>query len=141
MGLNASFAGELLSLIFENQEIANLGDAIGVQGSSSDGVVEIALIQSNGSEANYTNYSRKTVSRLSSQWTNSGNSISNANEITFPTAMGGNNTINKFRIYYGSVGQSPYTLIIGEDNLTGSVNITAGETPKFAVGALTLTFS
>jgi hypothetical protein len=141
MGLNASFSAELLSLIFENQDIANLGDASGVQGSSSAGDIEIALIQSNGSEANYTSYQRVFVNRNTSNWSNSSNSISNALEITFPTSTGGSNTINKFRLYYGNFTSKPYTLIIGEDNLTGSVTITAGETPKFAVGALTLTFS
>ena len=141
MGLNASFSAELLSLIFENQDIANLGDANGVQHSAVNGSVEIALIQSNGSVANYTSYQRVLVGRNTGTWNSVTNSISNADEITFPTSTGGSNTINKFRIYYGASGTAPYSLIIGEDNLTASQTITAGETPKFAVGALTLTFS
>ena len=145
MALNSTFAGLLLNFLFNNEGIPNYGDAFGIQPTGgTGGVMEIALIQSNGSEANYTGYQRVEVDRdkVTNEWSGSGNSISNVNEITFPTSTGGSsNTINKFRIYYGDEASQPFTTIFGEDSLTASVTITAGETPKFSAGALTLTFS
>lgn len=141
MAFSTSFSQEVLSLIFQNQDIANLGDASGVQASAVNGSFEVALLKTGSVEADYTGYARVEYSRNTGTFGVVGTSAVNLSEITFPTCTNVGNTIVGFRLYYGANGTTPYTAIIGDGTLTSTTTISAGETPKFQAQELTINFS
>ena len=92
----------------------------------------------NTSEAVYTSYARVAVARSTGGWTLSGETISNASLISFPTATGGSET----ETYVGigtSVSGAGTLLWFGA--LTSGLAVSNGVTPSVAIGALTITES
>lgn len=132
----------LLDLIFNNNALANIGDASGLQPSGAAGSLYVALFTSDpgeaGSQANeaaYTSYARVAVARSAGGWTVSGNQVSNTSAVTFPQATGGSETITHFGIMTAS--SSGDMLYSGA--LTASLAVSNGITPEFATGQLTIT--
>lgn len=107
----------LLTLEFNNTNIANVGDATGLRGSSSAGSFYIALHTADmgeagdqtTNEATFTSYARQAVARSGAGWTVSGNSVSNAANITFPQNTGSDQTVTHFSIGVASSGASVAT--------------------------------
>lgn len=136
-----SFETSLLNHIFNNADIANIGDATGVRGSAAAGSLYLALFTASpgetgaGTEANYTGYARVAVARTAGGWTISGAQASNASAITFGQCTAGSNTIVSFGIMTAS---SAGTMLFWGD-LTSSLAVSNGITPEFAIGALTIT--
>lgn len=87
------------------------------------------------SEATYTSYARVAVTR-STDFTISGNSVSNANLEQFPQCTGGSNTITYASIVTTSSGAG--TIIVRAE-LSSSISVTSGVQPQFASGALSFT--
>lgn len=112
MNKSNAFENAFLLLLFNNTNIANIGDATGLRGSSSAGSLYLSLHTAdpgeagsqNTSEANYTGYARKAVARTSGGWTISGNQVSNAALVTFDPCTAGSNTITHFGIGTDSSG-------------------------------------
>lgn len=131
----------LLSLLFENANYANVGDATGLRGSSTAGVFHISLHTANPnetgsqttSEAAYTSYARVSVARASAQWTVASGTADNDNAITFPAATGGSESESHFGI--GSDASGAGNLFIW-GALSASLAVSSGITPSFAAGAL-----
>jgi len=123
----------LLKLIFQNVALANIGDASGLQPSSTAGSVYIALYEDNptdadsGTESTYTSYARVAVARSVAQWLVSGNDVSNINTVTFPTSTGGSSTVTHFAVHTASSGGD--MLYYGA--LNSSLAIANTDTPKF----------
>ena len=144
MSASNAFETALLSLIFENANAANVGDATGLRGSSTAGVFYISLHTGDPgeggnqttSEATYTSYARVSVARSTAGWTVSGNSVSNDAAINFPAATGGTNTITYFGIGSDSSGSGNLFM---SGALDSSLAVSSGITPSFAIGALTAT--
>jgi len=144
MSASNTFENDLMLLFFNNTNIANIGDATGVRGSSTAGSLYIALHTADPgeggdqttSEATYTSYARVAVARSSGGFTVSGNSISNTAAVTFPAATGGSNTITHFSIGSASSGT-------GKILLSGALNASLAVSnliiPEFAAGQLTAT--
>lgn len=138
------FENGLLSLIFENANYANVGDATGLRGSSTAGVFYISLHESNPNETgdqttgegNYTSYARVSVARSTAQWTVASGVADNDNAITFPACTGGSDTATHFGI--GSDASGAGNLFLW-GALTASLAISNGITPSFAAGALDVT--
>src|SRR5262245_64649545 len=94
----------LLSLLFENANYANVGDATGLRGSTTAGVFYVSLHTAspgetgsqNTSEAGYTSYARVSVPRSTSGWTVASGVCDNDSAITFPLATGGSATCTDF---------------------------------------------
>ena len=130
-----------LSLMFQNQAMANIGDAAGIQPSAGAGSFYVALFKSDpgegatGLEADYTGYARVAVARSAVGWDVTGNVASNVSEIIWPTSSGVDNTITHFAIYTASTGGD----MIGSGALSGAVTINNGDTPKAAVGQIQVT--
>jgi len=112
MSKGNTFENELLALIFNNTDIADIGDAAGLQNSATAGNLYVSLHTADPgeggnqttSEANYTSYARVAVARSSGGWTVSGSSVSNTSAIVFPQATGGSNTITHVGIGTASSG-------------------------------------
>lgn len=87
----------LLLLIFNNSNIANIGDATGLRGSSAAGNLYLSLHTGDPGEAGsqttneiaYTGYARVAVARSGAGWTVTGNSASPAANVDFPEMTGG----------------------------------------------------
>jgi hypothetical protein len=146
MSASNAFETSLLTLIFNNTNIANIGDATGLRGSTVAGSLYIALHTADPgeagnqstSEATYTGYARVAVVRSGAGFTVSGNSVSNAAIVTFGACTAGSNTITHFSIGSQSSGSTAGDFLMS-GALSASLAVSAGITPSFAIGALTAT--
>jgi hypothetical protein len=142
MSASDAFETDILELIFTNTNLANIGDASGLQGSTAAGNLTIALHTASPgdsgnqstSEATYTSYARVSVARAGAQWTITGDTVDNDNAITFPTATGGSNTVTDF-----SIGGGFTNNMFFHGTLTASLAVSNGITPEFAAGDLDVT--
>lgn len=107
MSKSNTFENDLLLLLFNNTNIANIGDATGVRGSSSAGSLYLSLHTSDPGEAGdqttneiaYTGYARQAVARSGSGFTVSGNAVTLAANVDFPEMTGGaGGTVTHFAV-------------------------------------------
>lgn len=144
MSMSNTFETALLNLLFNNSNIANMGDATGVRGSSSAGSFYIALYTADPgesgtattNEATYTSYARVAVARSGAGWSVSGNQASNAAAVAFATCTGGSNTITHAGIVQNSSGAGDLYI---SGALTSSLAVSNGIAPNFAIGQLVFT--
>lgn len=147
MSLGNSAENNLLLLIFNNTNWANIGDATGLRGSTGAGSFYSSLHTGDPgetgsqttSEATYTSYARVAVARSAGGWTVSGTAptqAANAGAVTFPACTGGSSTCTYFEVGRESSGAGE-ALWIGA--LTASLAVTNGITPSFAIGQLVCT--
>lgn len=141
MSKGNTFENDLMLLIFNNTNIANVGDVTGLRGSTSAGSLYVSLHTADPgeagdqttSEATYTSYARVAVARSSAGWTVSGNAVSNTAAISFPACTGGSNTITHFAVGTSSSGTGK---VLYKGALTASLAVSSGITPSFAIGEL-----
>lgn len=144
MSATNAFESALLSLIFENANIANIGDATGLRGSSTPGLLYVSLHTAdpgeagaqNTSEAAYTGYARVSVARSTAGWTVTGNTVANDAPVAFPLCTGGSSTVTHFGVGTDASGAGNLLL---RGTLNASLAISNGITPSFAASALTYT--
>lgn len=144
MSKSNTFENDLLLLIFNNTDIADIGDAGGLQNSATAGSLYVAFHTADPGEAGtaatsetaYTNYARQAVARSGAGWTVSGNSVTNAAQITFPECGATGATLTHFSITTASSGTSK---ILYSGALSTSLAVSELITPLFAIGALTVT--
>lgn len=140
MSKTNTFENELLLHIFQNADIALIGDAAGLQNSAAAGNLYLSLHTAepaeggdqSSNEAAYTNYARVAVVRSSSGWTVAANQVSNAAAINFPACGLTGATITHFGIgtdvsgagkllYKGPLGtviQGPFTALATGELIT-----------------------
>lgn len=147
MSMSNAFEAALLDHIFENADVANVGDATGLRGSSTAGSLYVALHTSDPgeagtqttNEASYTGYARVGVTRAGASWNRTGTSptqISNANAVDFAQCTAGSATVTHFSIGTLSSGAG---MILFSGALDASLAISAGITPSFAADAMVCT--
>lgn len=144
MSKGNTFENDLLQLIFNNVDIADIGDASGLQNSATAGSLYVALHtgdpgeggNATTSESAYGSYARQAVARTAGGWTVSGNQASNAALIQFPECSSGSETITHVSITTASSGTSK---ILYSGALSASRSVSTGIQPQFAIGALTVT--
>lgn len=144
MSKSNDLENSLLLLLFNNTAFADVGDASGLQPSSTAGSFYVSLHTADpgeaGSqttnEATYTSYARVAVARTSGGWTVSANSVSNTADVDFPEATGGSNTITHFGIGTDTSGAGT---LLYSGALTASLAVSSGITPSFTAGNLTVT--
>lgn len=144
MSATNAFETALLGLIITNANAANVGDATGLQGSSTAGVFWVSLSTGdygetgvqNTTEATYTDYARVSVARSTAGWTVTTNTADNDAAVTFPAASAGSSTVTHFGL--GSDETSTGNLFL-YGALSASLAVSAGITPEFAAGALDVT--
>jgi hypothetical protein len=133
------FEAGLLSLIFENANYANVGDATGLRGSSTAGVFYISLHTADPgetgdqttSESAYTNYARVSVARSTAGWSVAAGVADNDAAITFAACGVTGSTITHVGIGSDVSGAGNRFM-----NGTASLVVSSGITPAFAIGAL-----
>jgi hypothetical protein len=147
MSASNTFESDVLLLLLNNTNIANLGDATGVRGSTVAGSVYVSLHTGDPgetgtqttSEATYGGYARVAVARSSAGWTISGTAptqAANAAVVTFVVCSSGSNTITHFVIGRDAAGTGEILL---SGALGASLAVSTGITPNFAIGALVAT--
>lgn len=105
MSKSNAFETSLLTLLFNNTNIANLGDATGVRGSTTAGSLYLSLHTADpgetaaATEAAYGGYARQAVARSSAGFTISGNSVTLAAAVSFPACTSGSETELFFGIW------------------------------------------
>lgn len=117
------FENELMLHVFNNSDIALIGDATGLRGSSTAGSLHVALHSTWPGEAGdqetgevaYTSYARVAVARSGAGWTVSNNSVVPAAAIEFPACTGSTATANFWTIGTASSGAGKilYANVIG----------------------------
>ena len=131
-------------MIFNNTDIADIGDASGLQNSATAGSLYVALHtgdpgeggNATTSEAAYGSYARQAVARSGAGWTVTGNSVSNTALVQFPECTSGSETISHVSITTASSGTSK---LLYKGALTASRSVSSGIQPQFAIGALSVT--
>lgn len=144
MSASNDFENDILLLVFNNTDIANIGDAAGLQNSATAGSLYVSLHtadpgeagKQNTSETSYTGYARQAVARSGAGWTVAGNNVENAATITFPPSTVGTPTITHFGVGYEISGA---TKLIASGALNASQVINIGGVNTFAAGALDIT--
>lgn len=134
----------ILKLIFQNVNFANIGDATGLRGSSTAGNLYLSLHTAdpgeagsqNTSEATYTSYARVAVARSSGAWDVTSGVASNLALLAFPACTGGTNVITHVGIGTDSSGAGN---LLFKSALGASLSVSSGVTPDFPIGQLTVT--
>jgi len=138
------FENGQLSLIFENANYANVGDATGLRGSTTAGVFYITQHiadpgeagAQNTSPATWTGYAYVSVARSTAGWTVASGVADNDAAITYALCTAGSNTITHFGIGSDSSGAGNLFL---KGALAASLAVSNGITPNFAAGTLDIT--
>lgn len=144
MSLSNSAESNLLLLVFNNTNWANVGDATGLRGSTTAGSFYVALHTASPgetgnqttSEATWTNYARVAVARSAGGWTISGTAptqAANTSATTFATSGSGPQTMTDFSVGRDSSGAGE---ILWYGPLTSSLVVNNLVTPSFASGNL-----
>jgi hypothetical protein len=133
-GKASTFENDWLKLIFNATPIANIADNAAASPLTNLFVsLHTADPGSGGNqttnEAAYTSYARVSVARTSGGWTVTGNSVSPAAVITFPTATGGSETETFFGVGTASSGAGK---LLYRGPITPNIVVTTGVPPKLA---------
>lgn len=141
MSMSNASETNLLLLLFNNVDWANVGDAGGLQNSATAGSFYVALHSSDPADAgdqttneiSYTGYARVAVARSGAGFTVSGAQVSNASTVQFGECTAGSATASHF-----SVGLAPSGAgdILYSGSLSATRSISSGITPLFNTGAL-----
>lgn len=145
MSKSNTFENELLLHIYQNADIADIGDAAGLQNSAAAGNLYIALHTGDPGEAGTAStsecsydapYARQAVPRSAAGWTVADNVVSNAALIQFPQCSGGSQTAKYVSV---TVADSGASKILWSGQLSSDLAISTGIQPQLAIGALTIT--
>jgi len=145
MSKSNQFENSLLQLLFNNVDIANIGDAAGLQNSATAGSFYLALHTADPGEAGnqttnecaYGSYDRVAIARSAGGWTVSGATAVNTALAQFPECTSGSETIT-----YVSIGAEDYPtagMILYSGALTASRSVSTGIQPQFSATSLTVT--
>ena len=135
MSFSNNLENKLLLLIFNNSNIANIGDATGLRGSTTAGSFYLSLHTSSPgeggdqttSETGYGSYARVAVARSAAGWTITGNSASPTANVDFPEATSGTATITHVGLGTSSSGAGKLVLY---GSLSPSISVTTGVIPR-----------
>ena len=139
MSKTNTFENELLEHIFNNADIALIGDAAGLQNSVAAGNLHISLHTADPGEAGtqttseiaYTSYARVAVTRNGTGWTVTANSVSPAAAITFPAGTGGAGTATHFGVGTDAAGAGK---LLYKGAVTPNIVCGDGITPQLGTG-------
>ena len=140
----------ILNLILNNIDLANIGDATGLRGSTTAGSLFISLHTADPGEAGtqltsetaYTGYARVAITRSpgSPQWTVVSGSASNAALVTFGACTGAPGAnITHFGVGTASLPSAGVLLYKGALAAALPMSSAPSTIPEFAIGVMTIT--
>lgn len=137
MSKSNTFENALLLLIFNNTDIAGIGDAGGLRGSVTAGSLYLTMCTADPGEVGtaitnetaYTGYARKAVARSGAGWVVTGNSVSPAADQVFGecTASPGA-PLTHFGVVASSSGAG---LLLYKGPITPNITMAVGVAPVF----------
>lgn len=141
MSKSNSWENALLLLLFNNTNVALVGDATGLRGSTTAGSLYLSLHTADPGEAGdqttneiaYTSYARKAVGRTGGNFTVTGNAVALAAAQDFPAGTGGTGTATHFGIGTDSSGAG---LLLYKGTLTPNIVCGNGVTPRINAGTV-----
>ena len=144
MSKSNAFENDLLLLVFNNTDAANIGDATGLRGSSTAGSLYVALHTGDPGEAGaqtasecaYGSYARVAVARSGAGWTVSTNTVTNAALVQFPQCSSGTESVTHFSVGTASSGTGK---VLYKGALSSALAVSSGIQPQFAGGDLDIT--
>lgn len=131
----------LLSLLFENANASNIGDATGLRGSSTAGSLYFSLHTADPGEAGdqttnevaYTSYARVAVARSTSGFTVTADAVATDADVTFPAGTGGSGTATHFGIGTAVSGAG---VLLYKGTITPNIVCGPGVTPILSAGTV-----
>lgn len=141
MSKSNAFETALLSHVFENANIALVGDATGLRGSSAAGNLYFSLHTGDPGEAGdqttsevtYTSYTRKEVARSAAGWTVTGNAVAVDADVVFPAGTGGSGTATHWGLGTDASGAG---LLLYKGAISPSIVCGNGVTPRLTAGTV-----
>lgn len=136
MSKSNTFENELVLHLFQNADIANIGDAAGLQNSVAAGSLYLVLHTADPGEAgtattseiSYTGYARQAVARSSAGFTVSGPTVTLASNVDFPEMTAGTGgTVTYFSVVKEVSGAS---VILYSGAVSPSIAVAVGVTPR-----------
>jgi hypothetical protein len=140
MSATNAFENAVGLLIFNNTNIANVGDATGLRGSSTAGSFYLSLHLADPGEAgdqttseiSYTGYARQAVPRSSAGFTVTADTVTLAATVAFPASSGGaGGTVTHFGIGTDVSGAGN---LLFKGTYTPNIAVTSGVTPRLTTG-------
>lgn len=140
MSKTNSWENSLLLHLFNNSDVANVGDATGLRGSTTAGSLYVSLHTGDPGEAGsqttsecaYTSYARVAVARSGAGFTVTSNSVSPAAAVTFPEATGGTETATHFGVGTASSGAG---VLLYKGAISPNIAIATGVTPQLTTAS------
>jgi len=149
MSKSNTWESDLLKLVFNNTTASLIGDATGLVGSATAGVLWVSLHTAdpteggnqNSSQATYTGYARVSVARTTGGWTVTlvdvgPSTAANAAQVNFPQCTGGSDTITHVGVGTDSTGTGK---LLYSGILASPLNVSNNITPSFAAVTLVIT--
>ncbi len=141
MSKSNAFETAFLSHLFENADIALVGDATGLRGSTTAGSLYWSLHTADPGEAGdqttsevtYTSYARVATARSAAGWTVSGNAVAVDADVTFPAGTGGSGTATHWGLGASSSGVG---LLLYKGTLSPTIVTGNGVTPRLTAGTV-----
>lgn len=145
MSATNAFETALLTYLFNNTTIIDIGDGTGIPATAAPGSTQLSLhtvaltdtdTLMTANEVAYTTYTRPTQARSSAGWTIAGNTADNAALIVFgEMSAGGPDTVVHCGLGFISTGS---TLRLHAD-LNSDLVINNGVNPQYVIGAMNWT--
>lgn len=125
---------QILELILNNVNAANIGDATGLRGSTTAGNLYLSLHTAdpgeggaqNTSEVSYTSYARVALARDGTKWTVASGTATGV-QSSFPAGTGGGGTATHFGLGTASAGAG---VLLFSGAITPSIVCGDGITPR-----------
>ncbi len=142
MSLSDEAEANLILLLFNNTNWANIGDATGLRGSTVAGVFYLTLHSTDPGETGtqstneiaYTGYTRPSVARSGAGWTCAGDTASNTSAVSWGACTAGTATAAYFGIGTASSGAGH---LVASGPLVETLVVSFGVNPTAAIGQLT----
>jgi len=136
MSKGNTYENDILKLIFNAVAIADLAEN---DASSPATVLTVALHTADPGEAgdqstseiSYTGYARQSVTRNSTGWTVTGNSVSPTADIVFPVSTGGTGGT----VTHWSIGTGVSNKLLYSGTVTPNIVVTSGVSPKLTTAS------
>lgn len=140
MAFSTTFRQSIALLLFNATAIANVADNAASSPITSVFASLHTADPSSGnqstSESAYTSYARVGVTRAGGGWSSTVGVVTNVAAITFPACTGGSSTVT--HVGLGTLTSTAGVLFVG-GALTGSLAVSNGITPQFAISGLSIT--
>lgn len=139
MSKSNAFETAWLEHLFNNANIANIGDATGLRGSTVAGNLYLALHTADPgeagtqatNEATYGSYARAAVPRSAGGFTVAGNQVTLAADVAFPEGTSGSESLTHWSVGVASAGA---TMILYKGALNAAIPAGPGVIPEMTTG-------